>query len=384
LTADFADAMPADEDPMPINGNPHQLPGNLQPMLHNFVLPPFPELGWNEVPPPQAPEDHNAPHDVQMEEVVVDPVEEVVSDQIVFDDSADTASSSAQVQNVGLPNFGEVVQPPPQIHIVNMMRVFLHNNPVRDIVPYAPFDLHTIFFKEDSIKKSSSVTVMGPVLPPDMIWSKVFASWLPEIMTASIPIAFRSCPFNAIVQGKRSWADAFQQFNGLALSRSAQTPSFCRPARRMVARSLNFSIEEEDAFGNDSGDSLPPVFASSPVSTVKRKTRGKAKKYDTPLVDTSVRRCTRSMIKNNGYRPPPVSDGGRTNAKRAKPQMKEVKEKERKLADNLEKEEPLLPQTPVHILQAIGIGLGIDPAKLTEEKLNASPAVRKKLPPSDD
>jgi hypothetical protein len=30
LTADFADTLPADEDPMPPNGNPHPLPGQLQ------------------------------------------------------------------------------------------------------------------------------------------------------------------------------------------------------------------------------------------------------------------------------------------------------------------------------------------------------------------
>ncbi|KAM0856626.1 hypothetical protein ACQ4PT_049020 [Festuca glaucescens] len=345
--------MPADEDPMPIDGNPHPLPGNLQPMMHNFVLPPFPELGWNEVPPPHVPEAHNATHDVQMEEVVVDPMEEVVSDQIVLDDSVDTASSSAQVQDAGLLNFGEVLQPPPQMHIVNMMRVLIDHNPVRDIVSYAPLDLQSIFLKSESIKKSSSVTVFGPVIPPDMVWSKIFASWLPELMTASVPIAFRSCSFTTIVQVKRSWADAFQQFNGLVVPRTAQTPSCCRPARRMVARSLNFSVED-DAVGNAGEDSLPPVFASSPISTAQRKKEGRQR------------------------------NGGRTNAKCAKPQTKEVKGKEKKMADNLEKEEPELPQTPVHVLQAIGIGLGIDPAKLTEEKLNASPAVLKKLPPSDD
>jgi hypothetical protein len=63
---------------------------------------------------------------------------------------------------------------------------------------------------------------------------------------------------------------------------------------------------------------------------------------------------------------------------------KDVKGKGKKRADNLEKDEPELPLTPIHVLQAIGIGLGIDPAKLTEEKLNASSAVFKKLPPSDD
>jgi hypothetical protein len=53
LTADFADALPADEDQMPLDGNPHPLPGQLQNNLdmNMFVMPPFPEIGWNELPP---------------------------------------------------------------------------------------------------------------------------------------------------------------------------------------------------------------------------------------------------------------------------------------------------------------------------------------------
>jgi hypothetical protein len=49
LTADFADILPADEDQMPPDGNPHPLPGNL---LHNnnlFANPQFPEVGWDAV-----------------------------------------------------------------------------------------------------------------------------------------------------------------------------------------------------------------------------------------------------------------------------------------------------------------------------------------------
>ncbi|KAM0930056.1 hypothetical protein ACQ4PT_001142 [Festuca glaucescens] len=50
LSAEMADVHPADEDPMPLDGNPHPLPGNLQPNNLNFVLPEYPEVGWN-VPP---------------------------------------------------------------------------------------------------------------------------------------------------------------------------------------------------------------------------------------------------------------------------------------------------------------------------------------------
>jgi hypothetical protein len=39
LITDFADALPADEDPMPPDGNPHPHPGNLQHGQNDFVMP---------------------------------------------------------------------------------------------------------------------------------------------------------------------------------------------------------------------------------------------------------------------------------------------------------------------------------------------------------
>jgi hypothetical protein len=49
MTAEFADALPGDEDQMPPNGNPHPLPGNLQFNNNLFVMPQFPEIGWDAV-----------------------------------------------------------------------------------------------------------------------------------------------------------------------------------------------------------------------------------------------------------------------------------------------------------------------------------------------
>ena len=48
LSADFAEVVPADEDPMPLDGNPHPLPGNMFDNENLFVAPQYPELGWNE------------------------------------------------------------------------------------------------------------------------------------------------------------------------------------------------------------------------------------------------------------------------------------------------------------------------------------------------
>src|ERR1043165_3303270 len=54
--ANWANQLPDDEDPMPLDGNPHPLPGQLQPYNVNFVLPPYPAIGWNE-PPVEEPQD---------------------------------------------------------------------------------------------------------------------------------------------------------------------------------------------------------------------------------------------------------------------------------------------------------------------------------------
>jgi hypothetical protein len=51
LSGDFADVHPPDEDPMPLNGNPHPLPGQLVQEDYLFVLPEYPQLGW-DMPPP--------------------------------------------------------------------------------------------------------------------------------------------------------------------------------------------------------------------------------------------------------------------------------------------------------------------------------------------
>ncbi|KAE8807960.1 hypothetical protein D1007_15640 [Hordeum vulgare] len=48
----FAEQMPNDEDHMALDGNPQPLPGQLEQDNLLFALPPFPALGWNDVPPP--------------------------------------------------------------------------------------------------------------------------------------------------------------------------------------------------------------------------------------------------------------------------------------------------------------------------------------------
>ena len=44
-----------DEDPMPMNGNPHPLPEQLLPNNNMFVVPQYPELGWDMAQHPVIP-----------------------------------------------------------------------------------------------------------------------------------------------------------------------------------------------------------------------------------------------------------------------------------------------------------------------------------------
>ena len=49
LTANFADVvLLADEDVMPLDGNPHPMPGHIPPPFPAWGVPPYPALGWNE------------------------------------------------------------------------------------------------------------------------------------------------------------------------------------------------------------------------------------------------------------------------------------------------------------------------------------------------
>ncbi|KAE8776000.1 hypothetical protein D1007_51438 [Hordeum vulgare] len=52
MGATFVEQTPNDEDRMPLNGNPHPMPGQLEQDNLLFALPPFHALGWNDVPPP--------------------------------------------------------------------------------------------------------------------------------------------------------------------------------------------------------------------------------------------------------------------------------------------------------------------------------------------
>ena len=59
LSANFADVLPADEDLMPIDGNPHPMPGHVPPPAPVWGAPPYPVLRWNDGGLQQPPDNGN-------------------------------------------------------------------------------------------------------------------------------------------------------------------------------------------------------------------------------------------------------------------------------------------------------------------------------------
>ncbi|KAM0889518.1 hypothetical protein ACQ4PT_027648 [Festuca glaucescens] len=350
LTAEFADVLPADEDPMPPDGNLHPMPGNMQQCDNLFVPPQFPKIGWNMVPMEQGPMgQHNHQHDDMQQQDLQEEVQQQIQE---FDQDIEEAESMVLVPSDSSGDSSNMVQ---DNHIVVQYMHHLES----PVLPQQLMDR----------------VVFGPIIPPEMQWTKIFEHMMPQLLSASIPLSLQLSPF---IQLKRSWSIAFAVENlcdlpaPKVLSVISKQRLKCSPRRRSVARQL---LYEEKTEGNSN---LPIVFAATPVS-VKTK---RARKAAAPIVLPEDRCFTRSCLKD-GYRPTPVVDvqpnkKGRGRAKLLVVQKEPV---ESGSTDIPEQNNPSMEEgdfirslaTPIHVLQRIGRQLGIAEEKLTKEKLEAAP-----------
>ena len=115
----------------------------------------------------------------------------------------------------------------------------------------------------------------------------------------------------------------------------------------------------------------------------RQKNQRGRRKVSAPLVDTSVRRCTRSAAKLDGFKPVIFEQLSLQPAKR-RPRSKPIEEKARPNSEDAagmeksedmgnDKSEDVPPHMPILVLQAIGAELEIDPKLLSREKLMANP-----------
>uniref|UniRef100_A0ACD5Y5U5 Uncharacterized protein n=1 Tax=Avena sativa TaxID=4498 RepID=A0ACD5Y5U5_AVESA len=255
LSAEFSDALPTDEDQMPLDGNPHPMPGQLQHHLNLFVQPQYPEVGWDAIQHPQ-----NNQHGAEDNEVEQqDEVEEEVQESMVLDRSQNSDSS------------GSVAGPDAQQrqHIMEMIQV------------------------------GRVQTIIGSVLPPELRWKQFFEWLLPNLGVKSIPLSLQCSPFAFL---KRPWSVDFcsgHDFAGFTSSDQQETLRriITVSKHRPINRTLNFDVMLEVS-------SEAPIFTASPVKSPKKRVY-KGKKQ---VVQPSVRRFTRSCLKSDGMRPKPVLD----------------------------------------------------------------------------
>jgi hypothetical protein len=234
LIADFGDLLPHDKDQMPVNGNPHPLPGQLQLDFHNFVIPQYPEIGWNNVPlQPNLPEvgdadffqpennQENIPHGDHHDDIEEE-VDQQIDDSIILD-----GSDSEGSVNAGPVNHNVVVN-----HV--------------QVVPYWDCSLES--FASLSFSKQ---------------WDMFMQELYPKVCFDSIPLPLFGSPSFNLLLAKGPWAANLQQ--GCHESHlSTQNTSFI-PFHRKVARTLVFSKQ-----GDNDLEVLLPLF-SAPLQFLQGK-----------------------------------------------------------------------------------------------------------------
>jgi hypothetical protein len=357
LTAEYADALPHDEDQMPLNGNPHPLPGQLMPNLNNFVNPQFPEIGWDE-------QEQVQPHDnvqgmqhppfvleqvqdqimevedeLEVEEEQQEMVQPVVQESHQFNDSALINSSSSE----GSVNMGAV----PQQLVINRIEVQFEVLG-KDLTSL----LDRVFPAYTNFMQSCAV---GPILPKDMVLDKVYKGLVPVLFMNTIPSVWpahkfdwitKSMPFPELAHSTCEITDAV----GKVVARRGKR--VIPPTTRVTRSALKAHAQIQKQVWNK-GSRKNSFAASTSLFTEKSDSSS--------WTDSSVRRCTRHMAKTDGYKFESIQD--KSSVKR-KPKVSKP--------DRAEGEE-VTPFISVPVLQRIGRQLEISDEELTREKLMAAP-----------
>jgi hypothetical protein len=368
LTAEFADELPHDEDQMPLNGNPHPLPGQLVPNLNIFVNPEFPEIGWDEQEQMQANDNGQGvqhplfpPEQVQDQVMEVDeeplhqhqeadPEQQVVQESHQFNVSAIINSSSSE---------GSVnMLPGPHQLVINRMEVQFQVLG-KDLTDF----LDRIFPAYTSYLPGYTI---GPVLPKDMFLDKIYKGLVPALTLNTIPSVLPTHKFAWIVR-------CMPPVPELALSKGKITDvvgkvvakrrkSIIPPTTRITRSALKVKVQNQ----KQSSKKGSRVSFEAATSLFTDKTDSSS------WNDSSVRRCTRHMAKTDGYKLESMQD---KSSIRKKPKVSKPADDER---------EEVAPFIPIPILQQIGRQLEISDEDLTRDKLMAAPQDPKKNKASNE
>ncbi|XBH85653.1 hypothetical protein VPH35_073513 [Triticum aestivum] len=332
--------MPQDEDWMPINGNPHPVPGVPFPEMPPFNLPAFPALGWNAVPPPPPVDNAVADDNWGNWDDDVDP--EPVQDQesMVVDLSAQPSSDT----DTPVPPVVVLDDEQPEAPVLNE--------------DFASDQWAMVVYQPPVVTEEFAMPAVpyGPPLPPELIWRRSFEALFQAPMVISVPKPVTLRPLSPVILSKRSWDFAFSDMNLPRLTWKDQEVA------RPVARALFV-------------DSEPDQVISVAIPAVANARRPRQPLAPTPIVDTAVRRCTRSSVKRDGFKP--VFHELAIQPKKKKPRAKPFMAHE---SDEQASEE-IPPATPIVRLQEIGRELEIEATLLSMDALMVDPLASKSVDP---
>jgi hypothetical protein len=333
LSADFVEVLPADEDQMPPDGNPHPLPGHLLHNMNLFVGPQFPEIGWDWM------QNNDDIHNDNVQQNVEHEDDQMVDDQesMILNPSEDSDSS---------------------VHI----HQGIENNLLLQVGM-----VRTAFF--------------GPQLPPSLQWKRLFECMLPQLLVKNVPVSLLLSPFG-LLANMSSEGNLMVEVNQCGRSCSAVSSLLSNAGsgqrQRPVARALSF--DNLDAEGEVSLGPLDRM--DSPVSRPKKRGRPKKSEARVTVVQSGDRRFTRSSLKLDGFRPKPVIE--KASAKKKFPRAKSLLydcaveiETQKQNSSNerfSDRKRIQTPETPIPVMQRVGKELGISPDKLTKERLEADPS----------
>ncbi|KAM0827262.1 hypothetical protein ACQ4PT_068312 [Festuca glaucescens] len=355
LSADFADALPADEDQMPPDGNPHPFPGELQQNNNVFVNPQFPEIGWDAV--------DNLGQDMQ-------------GDQAGDHGQPGGWQQMEQVQEVqGVQGLLQEMQ---ESMVINLSDSSSSSVNMMDVQPQQQQGNLQVLYNELNVGMVH--TVFGPTLPPEMLCDRAFQLVLPSLCSRSVPGVMRTDPF--VFLGKLS--GVVLTVTGLQKGDKLFFHSQPNQCRGMICpyEGEERMVEEEEE--QTSMLVQLPVVSMSALGKIKRK-----RKSVTPLVQSSERRFTRSCLKSDGYRPAPILAVQPKIKKKTRARNlllpEEEKAQQEKEQENQDNEgQAQVPAIPIEVLQRVGHALGIAPDKLSKEQLEAAPGEQKKGKSADE
>jgi hypothetical protein len=244
------------------------------------------------------------------------------------------------------------------------------------------------------------------MLPPHMIIDRLINMALPYSFFTHVPKSLSCAQFNFVFLTEQ---ELF--FKGsLSVSLGIHTQVARRPwrlpsARRQVATLTeceditavtdadNAQVTVDTVADLTIGDTMQDVdvqemdslvFCATPIKSVPQKKRGRPRKSEPAVVDTAYRRSTRSCTKRDGHKLVSMSDTVSCPRKKLKLQKKKVEGEKIAMSGTQEESSQesqqnhsddnavqIPPETPVQVMQRVGVALGIDANLITEERLKA-------------